>query len=189
MTKKLIFPGTFLSFGEEYLPGNNAFENAEGDICSAAVGEAEFDDQQKIVNVRSVARNLEPLDAGSLVFGRIGLVTESKVFVDIFKAESNGSPRMVPGASSVLMVFNVMNGYVESLEEMFKVGDLVKAKVMAVNRFTVELETKSDESLGIIKGFCTSCKEPVRKFDNGFKCPVCAQPANRKFSSDYLVLH
>lgn len=189
LVKKLVFPGEFLGIGEEYLPGKNAFENGNGDIHAASVGEAEFDDQQKVVNVNSISRESVPIDAGSVVFGRVGLVTDSKVFVDIFRAEHGGKQRIFSGPSAVIMVFNVMNGYVESLEEMFKIGDLVKAKAMAVSPYTIELETKSDESLGIIKGFCAECREPVRKFDNGFKCSNCAQPTNRKFSSDYLVLH
>ncbi len=187
MDKKLVFPGTFLSAGEEYLAGHNAFENHDGNVYSAVVGSPVFDNDQKVVNVVSHANDLKLIDAGTIVFGKIELVKDSMIFVEVLEAHNNGEPRKVNGASAVLAVFNVQNSYVDSLSDLFKVGDIIKARVMGVNAFNIELETKSSPSFGIVKGYCAKCRVPIKMLDNGFKCPQCAMAVSRKFSSDYLV--
>ncbi|MBI2598581.1 MAG: exosome complex RNA-binding protein Csl4 [Candidatus Diapherotrites archaeon] len=189
MPKKQGFPGTFLSYGEEYLPGKNAFEGPEGNIHSSSVGEVVFDEKQKVVSVLEKTRQPELIDVGSIIYGTVGGVNDSKAFVDIFEAQKNGNLRVSGSASAVLMVFNVKEEYVKDLHELFKVGDIVKARVLTVSKFTIDLETKSDPSLGVVKGFCTNCRVPLRQFHNGFKCPNCAMEANRKFSNDYLLKH
>lgn len=182
-----LFPGNFLSSGEEYLPGENAFEDFEGNICSSAVGVAEFDREQMVVNIKSKASELKLVDVGTIVFGRVEEVRDSKLFVGVFTAENNGVSRALNGVRATLPVFNVKNEYVDRLSDLFKIGDIVKARVCEVTPFNVLLETKSSPVFGVVKGFCAKCRVPLHMVHNGFKCPKCVMSAERKFSSDYLV--
>jgi len=185
--KKLVFPGSFLSIGEEFLPGQNAFEHLDGNIYSSSVGEPVYDKDQKEVNVNGRTKPAKLVDAGSIVFARIKFVRESKASVEILQAENNDEKRKIGGLHAILPVFNVDNSYVKNLTDFFKIGDIIKARVANVTPFNVELETKSNPALGIVKGFCTNCRAALKMVQNGVKCPKCAMSAQRKFSTEYLV--
>jgi len=187
MKEKLVYPGSFLSIGEEFLPGKNAFENSEGDIYSSCIGEPNFDNEQRVVSVQTPKHTAKLIDSGTIVFGKIEMMRESMLFVKVLYAENQGEVRKNSSTSVVLPIFNVENRFVESLSDLFRVGDIIKARVVSVSPFNIELETKSSPSLGVVKGFCTECRSMLRRHHHGFKCPKCAAAAMRKFSDDYFV--
>ena len=89
--------------------------------------------------------------------------------------------------SSVLPVFSVMNSYVKFMSDYFKIGDIVRARVEKISNTGIELETKSNPSLGVIMAYCVSCRHSLKLVETELKCSNCGSNERRKFSADYSL--
>lgn len=180
-----VFPGQFLTVEEEYLPGHNTFEQ-NGKIFSSSTGKASFDDERKEVSVHSSHEKLKVIDPATIVIGQVILVKDSFVVMNILEAEKDGEARKVLDPNSTIFVSRVSQSYVKSLYDMFKIGDLVKAKVTEVTPTTIELATNENQ-LGVIKAFCGQCRQPMMLVSSQLKCKECGSVENRKLSDDYIL--
>lgn len=186
----LVFPGSFLSTEEEFLAGKNCFQGENGDIYSDCVGIEQFDAEEKVVNVVKKTRDIHYLEVGHVVFGMVSLVKEQSVMVDILDAfdPKDPSKKIVFGSPlAMLPVFSVSQRYVKSLDDFFKVGDIVKARVDSIASAGIDLETKSAPSLGVVIAFCSNCRQQLKNFERTLKCSNCAAIESRHLSFDYLV--
>ncbi|MDO8538337.1 MAG: exosome complex RNA-binding protein Csl4 [archaeon] len=185
LKQKLVLPGEFLTVEEEFLPGMNTFEE-NGNIFSSKIGEVLFDENNRKVSVKEKHVLAKMLDRGSIVFARISLVKESTVVVSIISAENNGEPRIFAFSNASIYVSNASSQYVRDLSELFKIGDIIKAKVKEVTKYSIDLAT-NEPDLGVVKAFCTKCREPMQLFGSTLKCLNCASNENRKLSQDYYL--
>ena len=87
----------------------------------------------------------------------------------------------------IIAIFSAQNSYVKTLTSLFKIGDIVKCRVAMVSRHTIELETRSSPELGVIKGFCSRCRKPLKLFDQFLKCGSCSNEEQRKLSTEYIL--
>ncbi|MFH0714963.1 MAG: exosome complex RNA-binding protein Csl4 [Candidatus Diapherotrites archaeon] len=177
----LVFPGQFLGVEEEYMPGKNAYVDEDGRVFSQAVGISEFDEQNHEVNVQKVSKPVIPIDIGSNVVGKVSIVKENMVVVEIINAEKSGVPRKILQRSASIMISRASPMYVKTLDDLFKIGDLVKAKVVEVSHYGVELST-SDPSMGVLKAYCSNCRFPLEELDGNLKCPDCGSLEKRKMA-------
>ncbi|MEW6294847.1 MAG: exosome complex RNA-binding protein Csl4 [Candidatus Diapherotrites archaeon] len=186
MDKKneLVLPGQFLTVEEEYEPGKNTFEDEKGKIYSTKVGEAEFNEKERKVNIKERARSINLITPGSIVIGNVILVKDNSVVLSILKAEKNGQERIPQFSSGQVMISNVSRNYVKELRSEFKIGDIVKAKVINVTNYSIDLTT-AEEGLGVIKAFCSKCRNELGLFGRQLKCLNCGSIENRKLSFDY----
>jgi len=89
--------------------------------------------------------------------------------------------------TGVIKVMDIDSGYVESAKEEFKIGDMVKAKVVQIpTTGDVSLATKGKE-LGVIEGFCSECRSLLLLDGEKLVCSNCGKVAHRKVSGDYLI--
>jgi exosome complex RNA-binding protein Csl4 len=72
---------------------------------------------------------------------------------------------------------------VKDPESVFTLGDIFRAKVIQVNP-SLQLTTKG-ANFGVIKGFCTECRNPLDKKKSVLECPVCGHREKRKMARDY----
>lgn len=151
MPKKdeLVFPGSPLTVEEEFAPGKNAYVDDEGNVLSAAIGSAAFDEQAREVHVQTRGKSVHTLEAGSIVFGRVILVKDSVVVVGMAHAEKDGVKKKIFDTSATINIARVSSEYVRSLGDYFKIGDYIKARVVDVNSYGVELAT-NEQGLGVI---------------------------------------
>ena len=184
--KKIVVPGEMLATAEEYVAGPNTFESNQGDILAVTVGEPLFDEANREVDVKTESRQVLPLETGSIVLGTVDLVKESAVIIYLFEAEKKGVKRVLPETRAALMVSKVSRDYVKDLHDFFKMGDIVKAKVIKLTPYAIDLATDSPD-FGVVKAFCTKCKQPLHLFGNQLKCISCGQQEKRKFSKDYQL--
>jgi len=182
--QKPVVPGEAVSTAEEFVPGRNVFER-EGEILSNSMGLVAFDPKFKEVNVEK-RREVALLDRGSIVYGRVRLVKESSVLIDIITAEKNGKKKAFHVGVAMIPVRMVAREYVESLKDFFRIGDLVKGKAEMVSPFAIDVST-NDDSLGVIKAYCSECRQPLHLFGQGLKCLSCGCTQQRKISSDYIL--
>ncbi|MFH1256905.1 MAG: exosome complex RNA-binding protein Csl4 [Candidatus Diapherotrites archaeon] len=184
--KQLVVPGEFLGIEEEFVGGKNTFEDGNGNVLSECIGVPEFDHKRREVKVKKISKEVKPLEPGSIAYGKVALVKEQSVLIELFKAEKNNEPRTILNTFASLPVFNVSQGYVKFLSDMFRVGDIVKAGVVTVTNYGIDLNTK-DKSFGVVKAFCVKCRKPLHMIGEQLKCPCCGRTEPRKISSDYML--
>ena len=184
--EELVMPGKFLTTEEEFLAGSNTFDDKDGKVYSSSIGQVEFDNAKKEVRVKSKSRTVKSIDAGSIVIGKVSIVKEQVVFIEILEASNNGEPRAITNAFGTLHVASASMGYVNKMSELFRVGDIVKARVVEVNPYSISMTTK-ESYLGVMKAFCVKCRKPLGLFGTSLKCTACGNAETRKLSMDYVL--
>jgi exosome complex RNA-binding protein Csl4 len=186
MSKEIVMPGTYLGAEEEYIPGENAYVDSDGNVFSDSIGLPSFDQKQHTVSVLK-DKAVKILEEGTIVIGVVSLVKDNVVLVDMKYAEKDSKKLNIHMSMGVIAVFNAANGYVKTLTSLFKIGDIVKVRVAMVLKHTIELETRGAPELGVIMGFCTRCRKPLKLFDQTLKCTSCSNEEQRKISSEYVL--
>jgi len=151
LQKELVFPGSFLSTEEEFLAGANTYIDSSGSIFSDSVGVKEVDEKNREIKVKEKLKEVKMLERGCTVYGVISNVREQIAMVELKFATKDGYEHRINNSFGILPVFNVSDRYIESLENEFKIGDIIKANVANVTTFNVELETKSSTDFGVVR--------------------------------------
>ena len=186
MEKKAVFPGDVIAVAEEFESGKNTFEDEEGNITSTLTGIALFNEQEKEVSVAKKGHKAIPLDVGSTVLGSVALVKDDVVILHVFDAKKNGERRVIRESNAALGISKVSQEYIRSLNDKFKIGDIVKAEVWEITPYSLEITTNKPE-LGVIKAFCSGCRQPLYLFQGKLKCLHCGNVETRKLSKDYVL--
>lgn len=176
-------PGDHLAAEEEFSSGENTFEE-NGEIISDSMGTALKDSKQRSVSVLA-QKKLLPLKVGSIVLGKVTVVKSSSVGIEIFAGRNGNDRQVVYSSFASLPVRNVASGYVRNLGENFKIGDIVRAKVAMVSPVGIDLRT-NEQDLGVIKAFCSKCRQSLNLFGRMLKCTNCGSSESRKISSEYV---
>ena len=69
---------------------------------------------------------------------------------------------------------------------MFRIGDIVKARVADVKPYGVELETKALD-LGVIKAYGVKTRQPLMLINGSLRDPSTGETEERKVSSEYVL--
>ncbi|MEM4327181.1 MAG: exosome complex RNA-binding protein Csl4, partial [Candidatus Diapherotrites archaeon] len=130
MTKKeFVYPGIVLCTEEEFLAGKNTYSDENGNVISETLGFAEFDNKDHEARVVSQKNNINILRKGCHVIGMVVSVKPTNVLVQILEAIEKGI--IVHDSNGSIAIFNIADSFVKNTEEMFRIGDIVKAKVVA----------------------------------------------------------
>jgi len=177
---QIVVPGDRLGVIEEFTPGPGTYEEG-GAVYSLTTGRALLDLLNKKVSVypRTSAANVPHV--GSVVVGQVQDVQSKTATVRIFQV----GKRLLSGFfSGVLHVSDVSQRYVESMYEVCKSGDIIRAKVVSDKNRTFHLST-NDRDLGVLYAFCSNCGHQLslRRFQ--MRCPECGMVERRKAAIDY----
>lgn len=181
----MVLPGEFLSTGEEFAPGSNAFD-CEGNVCSANTGLVSADSKTREISVKPVIELLS-IKPGSIVLGRVTLVKENNVSIELCENRGKRQRQVISQTRAVIPIRNASREYVEKLRDCFKVGDIVKARVSKIlPGGGIDLETNQPD-LGVVKAFCSKCRHPLRVFGTSLRCLNCGSSEKRKTATGYTV--
>jgi exosome complex component CSL4 len=67
---------------------------------------------------------------------------------------------------------------------MFRAGDIVRAKVIGVQREPIQLSTVGRD-LGVLVALCSRCRTVLNREGNRLRCPECGSLESRKLTNDY----
>lgn len=179
--KNIVYPGDFIAVSEEYSQGKNVFER-DGKIYSSKVGEIVLDEEKRVASVKS--REPEVMSVGTEVIAQVRLLKPQSVYMIILDATKNGKPVKVHNQDGLLFIRDVSEEYVKELEDCFNLGDLVKARIVKIDKEEATLTTK-DPELGVVKAFCTKCRAPLKLEGKFLKCYNCNSVEKRKTSKLY----
>ena len=183
MAEDLLYPGDFIANAEEFTPGDGTYLD-DGEVRAACIGTAKKDMDNRVVNMKPVSRMPMLQRRGLVVVGKIMKASDKVAFLDLLPVEKDGHTYLPSRASHVLRVNNITRGFVKSLKDCFKVGDIVRAKIIETSPDDVQLSTDAPD-LGVIKAFCTRCRSALDKDGDGVKCPECGWKDRRHMAKDY----
>lgn len=177
---QIVVPGDRLGVIEEFTPGPGTYEH-EGTIYSAATGNALMDLLNKQVSVYPKAHVSSVPQVGSVVTGQVSEMQNKQATIRIFQV----GDRLLSGFFSCLLhIGDVSPRYVESMYDICKAGDIMRAKVVSEKNRVFHLTT-NDKDLGVIHAFCSRCGNPLAQKRFIMRCSVCGNSERRKAAADY----
>ena len=184
MSEKLLFPGNFIANAEEFLPGEGTYVE-DGKIYASEVGTVEKDLEKRVVSVEcKVGKAPSMQKRGLITLGVVAKTSEKAGFIDLLPTEDKSRRYFPISASTVLRVNNIRRGFVKSLSDEFKVGDIVRVKIIEAEPNNVVVSTEGP-NLGVIKAFCAKCRTPLVKKGDELVCPACGWKGHRHMANDY----
>jgi len=177
---QFVVPGEKLGVIEEFIPDSGTYVEG-GIIHSNNAGYILMDFANKKVSVYPATHNLNVPKVGAIVVGDTMNVQSSMATIRMMKV----GKKFISGSfTGIVHVSDVSFTYTENMFDAFKVGDLVRAKVISDKNKTFHLSTKG-ENLGVIYAFCSQCGNLLSFKDKGLKCEACGNVEKRKLTSDY----
>ena len=177
---KLVLPGERLGVIEEFIPDSGTYVE-DGIIYSKVIGRALVDLVSKKVSVYPLVRKEITPSVSSTVIGQVGNAQSDNVLVKIYKI---GSHSVSGNFNGVFHISDVQERYVDSMTDVCKPGDILRAKVISDKNKTYHLSTK-DSGLGVLYAFCSRCSRLLESDRYDMKCPNCGNIERRKSALDY----
>ncbi|MEI6795502.1 MAG: exosome complex RNA-binding protein Csl4 [Methanomassiliicoccales archaeon] len=179
--KRSVVPGEEVGVVEEYMPGIGTWEDEDGKIHAALLGELQIDNEEKVVTV-TAQKPMTLLVPGDLVFCQVTDVRSAMAICEVVAVEGKG--REVTGdTNGTIHVSKLSQEYVQEVGKEVRPSDIIRARVTQVKP-SVQLTTAS-EHLGVIKALCRKCRQPLVKVEKGLYCATCDRQDYRKMADDY----
>lgn len=177
---QLVVPGERLGVIEEFEPGPGTYVE-EGAIYSLTTGRTLLDVLNKKVSVYPGVKATGVPRVGSTVLGQVSEVQSKQAVIRIFQV---GNHALSGFFSGLLHISDVSPRYVESMYDVCKAGDIVRAHVISDKNRVFHLST-NERDLGVVYAFCSRCGHvlALRKFR--LRCPECGNLERRKPAQDY----
>ncbi|MCS7124223.1 MAG: exosome complex RNA-binding protein Csl4 [Candidatus Bathyarchaeota archaeon] len=178
---QIVLPGEPLGVIEEFIPDIGTYVK-DGVIYSKVIGRALIDYFNKRVSVFPLVRSTRVPKTGTIVVGQTSNVQTQMASLRIFKVGKHFLSGFFTG---LLHVADVHLRFVDSMFDVCKPGDIVRARVISEQNRTYHLTTK-DKSLGVIYAFCSQCGDVLQlRGRGGLQCPRCGNVEKRKTAIDY----
>jgi exosome complex component CSL4 len=176
----LVLPGERLGVIEEFIPNSGTYVK-DGIIYSKIVGRALMDLLNKRVSVYPLISGATVPKVSTTVVGQVGHAQSDNVFVRIFRI---GHKKLSGVFTGVLHISDVQERYVDSMNDVCKPGDIIRAKVISEKNQIYHLST-TDKDLGVLYAFCSYCGNLLEQKRQGMRCPKCGNMEQRKIALDY----
>ncbi len=176
----LVVPGERLGVIEEFIPDSGTYVK-DGVIYSKIVGRELLDLLNKRVSVYPLTEGAVVPKVGTVIIGQIGNAQSDNVLVKIYKI---GKKKLSGEFGGILHISDVSDRYVDSMNDVCKPGDIVRAKVISEKNRVFHLST-NDKNLGMLYAFCSRCGTLLEPQRFELRCPKCGNIERRKMAPDY----
>ncbi|MGD0071250.1 MAG: exosome complex RNA-binding protein Csl4 [Candidatus Bathyarchaeia archaeon] len=176
----LVLPGERLGVIEEFIPDSGTYVK-DGVIYSKIVGRALLDLLNKRVSVYPLINGAVVPKVSTTVVGQVGNAQSDNVLVRIFKI---GNKKLSGNFGGILHISDVSDRYINSMNEVCKPGDIIRAKVISEKNRIYHLST-NDKGLGVLYASCSRCGNLLEPQRYELQCPKCGNVEQRKIASDY----
>ena len=176
----LVLPGERLGVIEEFTPDAGTYSK-DGIIYSRIIGRALMDMLNRKVSVYPLVSEASVPKVGTEVIGQVGNAQSDNVLVRIFKV----GPKRISGVfTGILHISDVEDRYVDSMNDVCRPGDIIRAKVISEKNQIYHLATV-DNDLGVLYGFCSRCGGILESIRYDMRCTKCGNLEKRKTAPDY----
>src|SRR3990170_3766437 len=176
----LVLPGERLGVIEEFTPDSGTYSK-DGVIYSKIIGRALMDMLNRRVSVYPLVSEASVPKVGTTVIGQVGNAQSDNVLVRIFRV----GPKRISGVfTGILHISDVEDRYVDSMNDVCRPGDIIRAKVISEKNQIYHLSTV-DNDLGVLYGFCSRCGGMLESKRYDMRCTKCGNLEKRKTAPDY----
>lgn len=175
-----VVPGDRLGVIEEFSPGSGTYVES-GTIHSKITGCTLLDRLNKKISVYPLVHGVNVPRIGSVVIGQILDVKSKTATLRISKL---GKRSLSGSFTGLLYIADARPSYVETMFDVCKPGDVMRAKVISDANRTFYLTTE-ERDLGVIYAFCSRCGHMLLRKKGSMECPRCGHFEKRKIASDY----
>ena len=179
---QLVLPGERLGVIEEFIPNSGTYTK-DGIIYSKIVGTALMDMLNRKVSVYPIQEGALVPKNGATVTGQVGNAQSDNVLVRITKI-GDTKKKLSGTFTGILHISDVSDRYINSMSEVCKPGDIIKAKVISEKNQIYHLAT-NDKNLGVVYAFCGNCSTMLEQRRHEMYCPKCGNVERRKTSFNY----
>jgi len=176
----IVLPGERLGVIEEFIPDSGTYVK-DSVIYSKIVGKALMDLLNKRVSVYPIMNGVATPKVGAIIIGQVGNAQTDNVLVRIFRV---GNKKISGVFGGILHISDVSDRYINSMNEVCKTGDIIRAKVISEKNQIFHLATQ-DKNLGVLYGFCSRCSTVMNLDRYEMRCPKCGSIEKRKTTIDY----
>jgi len=180
--RDLLEPGTPLAFSEELLPGANTYDDGT-QIRAAVYGTQQVDPETMAISVRAAGRSVGAIERGDIVVGQVTYIKpEALASVKIIGIRGKEGRSFLQSIEGTLHVSKIDARYIKYVDDEYKGGDLIRAKVISLKGGPQLATDKPD--LGCVKAW-NADGVPLVRDGNRLKDPDTGQVHYRKLASDY----
>ncbi len=178
---EILEPGSPIAASEEALAGDGTYDDGQ-DIRSARYGRLVID-RDLNATVQSINEPAK-IQRGDIVIGRLSYVREEFASVTIMAVRGKEDRRFHHPVEATLHVSKTDEGYVRTIDEKFRVGDIIRAKVINLKGGPQLATDKSD--LGVVKAINPENGVELKATqDWNLRCPETGRIFDRKIANDY----
>lgn len=177
---QLVLPGERLGVIEEFTPDAGTYVR-DGVIYSKVIGRVLIDLVRRRVEVHQLIGPSKVPSLGTTVMAQVSNTQTDSAGARIFEI---GEEEINGVFTGILHVSDVAMRYVDSMYDICKAGDVIRARVVSDKNRTYHLSTK-DKDLGVVYAFCSNCGTLLELRKQGMHCPKCGRIEKRKTASDY----
>ncbi len=180
---ELVLPGDYLGVIEEYLPSDGVKEE-NGNLIATRAGRVRINMEKMEISVEPVTDTPPLPQVGDTVLAQVLEVKPQVVIVQLLRIEGKGNREIATSKLAGIHISQVKNGFVEDMSKEFKVGDIVRGRVISNEKTPIQLTTKGPD-LGVVYAFCSRCRTPLIRRGDKLICPKCGNVETRKLSTLY----
>jgi exosome complex component CSL4 len=178
--RKIVYPGDEVGEAEEFLAGPGTYVDNHK-ILAAQVGELVHDTKEFMVYVKPI-KPMNDVKNGDIIIATVDDLKSSMVTLDVRAIE--GKDQVVTGEThAAIHVAKCSQDYVRELEDVYRITDVVRAKVIQAKP-SIQLDTR-DNDLGVIKALCHVCRQPMVLKGHRLWCDECERYEERKLSTRF----
>lgn len=179
---KLLEPGTPLAYSEELLPGPGTYDDGT-QIRAAVYGQQHVDPETMAISVRAAGKSVATIERGDILVGQITYVKpEALASVKVLAVRGKEGRSLLTPLEATLHVSKIDARYIKYVDEEYKTGDLIRAKVINLKGGPQLATDKPD--LGCIKAWSAD-GVPLVLEGRKLKDPETGQVHHRKLANDY----
>ena len=173
MNEKLRIPGEKIASIEEYLPGDNTFEDDDS-IRATTIGEINLDSSERLASINRQKQITVP-NVGDVIIGVVEANLPSMIAIMIKFV--NGK-KVNSDLECVCVTRHIRKKNVALAQ------DVVKVEIISHINGTIHASMDSQE-LGVLFTKCRKCYGKVVKIRDAVKCKDCGWIDDRKLSLDF----
>ncbi len=179
-----VLPGDYLGVIEEFLPGDGVIEE-NGELYSTRAGKVKINQEKMEISVVPVTDTPPIPKVGQIVIAKVIEVKPQAAIVQLLRIEGRKDYREIATSKLAgIHISQVKEGFVEDMSKEFKIGDIVRARVLTDEKSPIQLTTRAPD-LGVVFALCSNCKTPLVRRGNQLICPKCGRIETRKLSAFY----
>lgn len=181
-SEKLLEPGTPLAYSEELLPGAGTYDDGT-QIRAAVYGQQAIDPETMTVSVHPAGKAVATIERGDIIVGQVTYIKpEALASVKILAVRGKEGRSLLTPVEATLHASKIDSRYVKFVDDEYKTGDLIRAKVISLKGGPQLATDKPD--LGCVKAWSSDGVGLVLE-GRKLKDPETGQVHARKLASDY----